>query len=527
MRRLILTLCLGLLTAPAARGEITPDNVCDYLRPGELSFGFQVSFKNIDCIDDTEEAAERAARLEAILARNPRNLSAAADLIELYKRGCRKAQAAEIAKQALPIFRERLEQERSEAAAVGYAQTVLAAETREEYLTAYQALQPFLESGQAGRETCITAVEISMAAAKYDLAERVAGLCLRIHPGCAELHNYRFLISIADALYARVAEIVQTSAQEVLEEVGLENFITGLLEILNTEIDTPSLLQAIELEPSNYLYNLEAALFEALTLCISKAALRFLATETREAGLEDLLLRTGGTILAPLRKHLEQAEAVRPPRDIQVFLVRVIAGICLGEYETAEHYGLLCIGIRPDLPAGYDALITRTFAPFAGEGDFPDAEVCNRAIGIYKAKINQTGETAADYHQLAMLYFAEYLEAEDQDRSPLLEKARQYTNKALEIDSGFSPARLLSANVHITAGKYRRAIEILEEIPTPEDTDLAGARLHNLGIARILDGKRAAGIASLEEALELQPDNQQTRDALLELGRNPDRIEAR
>jgi tetratricopeptide (TPR) repeat protein len=411
--------------------------------------------------------------------------------------------------------------------AAGYAQAVLAAKAREEYVPAYQALQPFLESGQAGRETCIAAAGISMAAAQYDLAERVADLCLSIHPGCAELYHRRFLISISDALHARVSEIVQTSAQQVLEEAGPEKFIAALFEVLNTEIDTPSLLRAIELLPSNYLYNLEAAVFEALTLCISKAALQFLTAETREAGLEDLLRRTGTAVLRPLREHLARAEDLRPLRDIQIFLVHSMADICLGRLAEAEYYALLAVGTRPDLPAGYDALITRTFAPFIEDGDFPDAGARKTAIAIYKAKISRCGETAADNHELGMLYFSEYLEGDVGAESELPEQARQYADKALEIDHGFIPARLLSANIQIVSGDCRRAVAILEDIPEPEDAELAAMRLHNLGITRILAGKRAAGIADLRRALVLEPDNPYTRDALRELGLDPGEGEAR
>ena len=526
MLQFILTLCIGLLFATAAQAEITAENAFDFLRLGEGRADIFVSPDNIDWIEDEEAAAERIVRLKAALVRNPRNLSAALELIELYDRGCRETEAKEIANRTLSAFKERFDRDRDETSALRFAKAALAAKARNEYEAAYRALQPVLESGRARRETCVSAIKIIMEAGDYGPAKRIADLCIRIYPRFAELYYLRYCISIANSLLNAITEAVQLSSREFLDErkkfslemADLGEFIVRCLGDLSSNIDRQSLFRATELEPANYKYALARPLYEAWSFLVIKAFLKSFSEHIDDERLEELFRQYKAALLPLLREHLKEAEDNRPKRDIQVYLACVMANMIYDEYDEAESYGLLAVETRPDLPEGYDALILNTFASFLFGDENITPEMNEKAIAIYKDKIDHVGASASDYFGIAGLYFSQYGEADNDAGSPVLERTKHYTEKALELDPRFIPGLMLLANYHIVLKEYRPALAILADIPKPEDPDLQGAILHNLGIARVLAGDREAGIAALREALALQPRNQDTQDALRKLG---------
>ena len=517
MRCIFLALCLSLFAARAARGDITPDNAFEFLRTAELKATINVSVDNIDWIEDEAAAAEHGRQLEAALARNPDDLEAASELIELYLRGCRREEAVAVALRTLPAYKERWNREQSEAAALSFARAALASADRQEQIAGYRALQPYLESGRAGRETCVATMELCKRVNAFQVAELIADTYLPVYPRFAELYYQRYAASLTGNMYARLSEAVQASTREALDEEDLRELIARVFIDLADSVDTASLEKAVALEPGNYKYALNTALYETVTAFFLKVFLEALSGVTVDERPANLL-RQAAVVLPPrLHAPIQAAEALRPARDIQVYLVGAMAGIVLENYAEAEAYAHLAIETRPDRPEGYEALILAIFGPFVvSDNDIPPAAV-ERGIARYEDKIRRTRASASDYASLANLLLVQLIDAEPAARGPLLAKARLYAEKARDSDPGFVPGRLVLANVHIASRDYRRAIVVLEDIPVPEDPDLAAMRLHNLGIARILAGERGAGIASLRAALELQPDNPESLDALSEL----------
>jgi hypothetical protein len=522
MLRLILILFLGLTLASTIQAEITAANAFDFLITGEITASIEVSPGDIDWVEDERAASDKA------ISNNPRDLNVAIELIDLYEKQNRDEESKEVAKQTLSAFRERYDQSKDEASAMQFAEVALSAGAQSEYDAAYLAMLPFLESRRAKRDTCITAIKIRAAQQDYELARRIAALYTQIYPRYAELPYQLYLMSFSENLPHTIAKTVQTSSENFLskrnessvDDSNVEEFVLQYFQDLGSKIDTPSLIRALELDPSNYEYNISAAVFRAMAYFFSKTFIQHLAQNIEEEGLEAIFEQADPELYTLLCGYLERALETRPKRDIQVYLGFALVNVIFGKLDAVEPYALLALETRPDLPESYDALLLNALLPTAdGEGDL-DPEVCNRAIAIYEDRIENVGETASDYCGIAGLYFSQRAEVDEASKAVVMDKTKYYIEKALEIDPGYAPALIRLSSYHIVLKDYERAIEILDGIPKSEDASARSMILHNRGIAKILNGNRESGIADLREAATLQPDNKKTKNALQELGVN-------
>ena len=526
MRSLASIACLVLLlvAAQGVTADITDKNAADFLITGELSLEILVRPNSIDWIEDLAAVRGRTERLASDLASNPRNLAAAAELISLFEQQDRQSDAKELAIRFLPAFRENFESESDETSAVSLAKAACTTGNEKEYDPAYQALLPFLESGRARRETSITAIKNRLAKQDYGLAKRIADLYLRVYPEFAELYYQRYLVSFTENLQNTIYTTIKTSSEQFLRQRGeisididnMEEYVHQYLEELESRIDSDSLRRALELEPANYRYNLSIAVHQAMTHFFSRSFIQLLAEDVEDEGIEKLLLQANPDLLEVLRDYLRRAEINRPRRDIQVYLGYAFVSFAFGRFADIESYAQMAIDTRPDLPEGYDALLLSVFLPSLASEGYPTPEVNSRAIEIYKDKIKNIGENASDYSDIAGLYFANYGEVGNSSKGLMLERLKHYIDKSLEIDPQFTPGLIILSSFYIAMKDYRSAIEILVNIPKPEDSYMRGAIFNNLGIARILNGDREAGIADLREALQSQ--NEKTQNALQELG---------
>jgi len=520
-------LVLLLVVAPGVTADITDENAADYLITGELTLEILVRPDNIDWIEDLGVVRGRSETLTSELASNPGNLDAALELITLFGQQNRESDAKELAMRVLPAFQEQFGIKSDETSAVRLAEVVRAAGDEKEYDPAYRALLPFLESGRAKRETCITAIKNRMAQQDYGLAKRIADLYLRVYPEFAELYYQRYATSLTENLRNSIFKTIQSSSEQFLRQrndisIDIDNvqeFVHQYLEELESRIDSASLLRAIKLEPGNYRYNLSAAVYRAMTHFFSKSFIQLLAEDVEVEGIEKLLLQANPDLFAILRGYLKRAEDNRPKRDIQVFLGYAFVSLVFGRFAEIESYARMAIDIRPDLPEGYDALLLSVFLPSIASEGYTTPEVNNRAIEIYKDKVRNTGEDASDYSVLAGLYFSIYREVDAGSKSAMLEKMKYYLDRTLEIDSQHPLGLISLANYHIATKAYAKAIGILEKLKdTGEDPQMRGSACNNLGVARILNGDRERGIDDLREAGNLLDDNKKTLDALNELG---------
>jgi len=528
MRSFAARACLALLliVAQGVTADITDENATDYLITGELSLEILVRPDSIDWIEDLAAARGRTEKLASELTSNPGNLDAVSELITLFEQQGRQSDAKELAIRSLPAFQEQFNSESDETSAVRLAEVARATGNEKEYDPAYRALLPFLESGRARRETCITAIRNRLAQQDYDLAKRIVDLYLRVYPGFAELYYQRYLVSFTENLQNTIYTTIQTSSEQFLRQRNeisididnVEDYVHQYLEELKSRIDSDSLRRATELEPSNYRYNLSTAVHKAMAHFFSRSFIQLLAEDVEEEGIEKLLLEANPDLLEVLHDHLRRAEDNRPKRDIQVFLGHAFVSLVFGRFADIEAYSQMAIDTRPDLPEGYDALLLSVFLPSLASEGYPTPEVNSRAIEIYKDKIRNIGENASDYSNIAGLYFANYGEVDNSSKGLMLERMKHYIDKTLEIDPQFMPGLIILSNHYIAVKDYRSAIEILDNIPKPDDPFMRGTIFNNLGIARILTGDRQAGIANLQEANRLQTKNQKTQKALQELG---------
>jgi hypothetical protein len=522
MRHFILKAFFTLILVSPLRAEITADNALDFLMSSDLSVGIQMHTTDIDWIENEGAAAARIEQLKAAIETNARDLQATFELLDLYERHNRDSEAEALAGSTLSAFEESFNRERDEAGAVRFAKVALAAGARDRYDIAYRALLPHLENGRAKRETCFTAIENRKERNDYGLAKRIADLYLKIYPDCAELHYQLFLISIYDNLLSTIVEIARASLEGFLDEqnkLHIDNsnwqgFAIKYLEDLESKIDSASLIRAIELEPSNYEYNLMAAGIKAMSHFYSKLFIQSLSRDIEEEGIEKILRQADPGLLEEIRSILKRAEENRPKRDIQVYLGHAIVNMAFGLFDEIEPYALIAIGTRPDLPHGYDALILSTLLPYMNTDSPPDPATSERAIGIYEAKIENVGENASDYVDIASLYFSNYTQTPSEGLA--LEKAKIYVEKALEIDAQFAQGLIILSSCHIVMREYPQAIRILTEIPEPDDPHMKAVVFNNRGIARILNGEREAGVSDLRKAVQFA--YPETLDALHELG---------
>ena len=518
----IIIIIFILILASPLQAEITIDNALDFLMIGELSVRIEMRLTDIDWIEDEGAAAARIEQLKAAIEKNAQDLHATFELLDLYERYAKEEEAEVLAKHTLSAFEESFYRERDEASAVRFARVTLAAGARDRYDTAYRALQSFLESGRAGQETCIIAIENRMARNDYELAKRIADFYLKVYPMYAELHYQLYLISFEDNLLSALAKTVQASAEKFLDEQNdlyidtdnVEGFVYKYLEDLDSKIDNASLMRAIELDPSNYKYLLSAAVFRAMTHIFSKTFIQHVSTYVEGESIAKILRQADPGLLEELRSFLTRAEENKPERDIQVYLGHAVVNMAFGRFDEVGLYALLAIGTRSDLPQGYDALILSMFWPFLDTNSTPDLATCEKAIGIYRAKIDNVGESASDYADIAGLYYSMYTQSPTEGLA--LEKAKSYIDKALEIDPQFVQGLIILSSCHIAMREYPKAIRILTDMPEPEDPYLKAAVFNNRGIARILNGERDAGIADLRAAVPYNDEN--TLNALRELG---------
>jgi hypothetical protein len=520
--------CLFCVVLPSTvlKAEITPRNAYNYLEMGEMTYTIEVRPENVDWIEDLAAIEHRIQELKSELERNPQNLDAAFELLSLYRKQGRDSDAESLAKERFPAFKERYNLSKDEKSAVRYAEAALAAIIREEYDPAYLALLPFLESGRADRLTCITAVKNRNAREDYTLARRVADVYIEIYPDFADLYYQRYLLSLTRNLRQVVFDIMQTTSEQFLKQRGelaidssnVEEFITYYLENLEARIDNDSLLKAVELEPANYKYNLSAATFKTITHFFSKGLIPLLAKDVDGKDIEKILLQVSSKESAMILTFLQRAQKSRPKRDIQVYLAYALYSFAFGQFDKIQPYASLAVETRPDLAEGYNALIFITFLPILASGQYSLLDVNRRAVELIERKLENTGDNPYDYFVLAGLRFSNYGEVDESQKQSVLRKMKQSIDRSLEIDPQYTPSLIGLANYHILKEEYPKAIAVLQKIENVEDTKNRALVHNNLGISRILNGERQAGVSDLKEALDLLEDNQKTLDALKELG---------
>jgi hypothetical protein len=522
MRHFFLRAFFTLILLSPLQAEITADNALDFLMFDDLHIGVHVTIGDIDWIEDQRAAAAQIDRLKTAIATNAGDLQATFELIDLYNRHNKDSEAEALANRTLSAFEESFNREPEEANAVRFAKVAFAARARDRYDTAYRALQPYLESGRAKQETCFTAIENRKGRDDYGLAKRIAEHYLKIYPDCAELHYQLFDLSIWGNLQSTIIEIARDTAESFLDEQNklhidtsnVQEFVDLYFGNLRSKIDSASLMKAIELEPSNYEYNLYAAIFKVMTHFFSKVFIQSFSKDVEEESIEKILKQADPGLLEDLRSILKRAEENRPKRDIQVYLCYAMVSMALGLFDQIEPYALIAIGLRPDLPGGYDALILSTLVPYFETDSDPDPQTNERAIEIYKAKMKNVGENASDCVDIARLYFSNYIQTPSEGSA--LKKAKIYLEKALEIDAQFVEGLVILASFHIVMGEYPQAVRILTGIPEPDDPHMKAMVINNRGIARILNGERETGVSDLRKAAAFE--YPETLDALQELG---------
>jgi len=521
------------IAAYPAVADITPNNYFDYLESGEANYNIAVSIGGIKWDENRDDIGVDVRELEKRLADRPDDIDSLIELIALYNRLDRGDEATVLARDNLTLFENDYVAKGNETSAVAYAKAVTAANNDVLYDEAYLALLPFLESGEANKDTFETAITLRTAAMDYELAVRIADAYITVYPGEASEHYQKFSAISTRNVYNIIGYWLQSSAEIFLEgrgetsinESNVEPFIRSYIQKISGAFEIPSIIEeyrfliekAVELDPDNYEYNLAAAIFKTLIVYYSAIGSVGVAEDLDESSLVDLFRSSDPEGIANILPYLNRAETVRPKTDVQVYLAYALYYMSFGEFDSARKYARLAVDTRPDLPEAYDALIVITVLPIAVELQDDPGKMAEVFPELLNEKILNTGGDAYDFAVLAAVEFFRYPGAEPEGRQERLAQMKEYIDKSLEKDMNNPTALLNLGNFYILKGNYNKAIDVLTSAYKNAEQDKKPIFLNNRGIARVLNDDREGGIADLESALALSDGNERTTEALAAL----------
>ncbi|MCP4230743.1 MAG: hypothetical protein GY771_11450 [bacterium] len=515
-----------LITMFPAAAEITPGNCYEYLESGEANYNIIVSIGNIDWGTDTSEVEELIAEEEARLEANPDDLNIVLSLVNLYSEIGDDGKSAELATNFTDAFRARYDETPIERTAREYAEIATAAKDGDEYDDAYLALQPFLETGTAAKETFETAIELRNAAMDYELATVIAEAYIAVYPEEPNAYYEKFSVLSASNIYGIVSYFLGKSVEIFLSERGetainednVKSFIEKYISDLSGAIDIASVEKAVELDPDNYEYNLAAGIFKTLIVYYSAISSFAVAEDVEQSEILDIFRSANPEGIADILPYLERAEAARPESDVQVYMAYALYYMSFGNMENANKYAELASKTRPDLPEVYDALIVLTALPVADEIADDPGKLAEVFPGLLDEKITNTGGDAGDFAVLAAIEFFRYPDTPMKEREARLAQMKVHLDSALERDAQNPTALVNLGNYYVLRGDYDKAIDVFSDAYSSAQTDRKIWFINNRGIAKAIAGDEAGATADLEKALSISDDNERTVNALATLG---------
>lgn len=512
-----------------ATTEITPDNCYLYLEQPLVQYNINIETANIEW-DNKPEMIEKLREYENRFENEQENLDIIIELILLYNELGIYDKAKNLALEKFQLFKNRINNNYNEISAIQFAEIILAANLEDQYSEALLFLYPYIEKGEAQKETYDKTISLCLSLNLIDEYQIINDVYINAYPEHADAYYQKFSLFflninklITNISIPILEDFSSESGELLVDESNAEIFIKTYIQKLTEEVDYTTIDKVIELEPDNYEYNIMAATFSIMEFYMP--LINILNYLPDDIDFFKILSTLEPKIFEKINLFLEKAENIRPQRDIQVYLSYALFNIfCTGDFNLGREYSQLAIDTRPDLPQGYDALILSYLFPFAMEEttlndekyDLKKKLTVETILNIIENKIINSEGESTDFAIYATFKFQPDEISDLEVKDELLDSMKIYLDKSLELDPDNHNGILGMGNYYIFTGEYEKAIDIYSNglIISNDNHTFLLSLFNNRGIANILFGKIDEGMADLKTALFISGTNKKTLNAL-------------